>query len=363
MPIFRDALEDEELSQYVRAPHLRPYKHKPTKLVRSSGWPTDRRVLAKDFLRAAHLWSKVDPKLYNLSKTDEPIDLMGHTKQITQIKFSTDDTELITVSSDNSLIRWNGITGQLRQHLKGHKDAVLCFDCQPNGRHIVSGSADNTVIIWNGDGKIVGRLRGHLGPINHVKFIDHHMNLITCSSDGRAIIWGADRKIKQEIELSKYEIVKICVSESGKRILLVPKLGPIKILDGIFGSHVRLLNTKYEVITSCWLSPNGERLVTNTEFGEVRLWDVDNGLHLEDFSGVYNGEGSILISDEIIINIMDSGTIYIHDVISGKYIEKISIDSEVRLGWVEGRSIILQMYTGVQTEFGKPQMPRASQRA
>ena len=51
-------------------------------------------------------------------------------------------------SGDSTLRLWDANTGEHRQTLEGHTNAVLSVAFSPDGDTIASGSGDNTIRLW-----------------------------------------------------------------------------------------------------------------------------------------------------------------------------------------------------------------------
>mgnify|MGYP000027556675 CR=1 FL=1 len=59
----------------------------------------------------------------------------------------------------------------LEHHYRGHRDAVLCADFNPNQKQAATGAADAALMVWNfRQSARAYRYIGHKEAINDVKF-------------------------------------------------------------------------------------------------------------------------------------------------------------------------------------------------
>jgi WD40 repeat protein len=72
--------------------------------------------------------------------------------------------------------------------LRGHSDLVNDVAFSPDGTMLASSSYDKTVRIWQLATHRERVLRGHSGPVNHVRWLDA-AHLATGSRDGTIRIW------------------------------------------------------------------------------------------------------------------------------------------------------------------------------
>lgn len=62
---------------------------------------------------------------------------------------SCDSSQIVSCSSDKSVIVWDVSTGQPLRRLRGHASTVTCVKFNEESTVAVSGSLDNTVMCWD----------------------------------------------------------------------------------------------------------------------------------------------------------------------------------------------------------------------
>ena len=72
----------------------------------------------------------------------------GHRSGVTACAFNPNMKQLVSASSDNSLMIWNFKPSMRAYRFAGHADSVLSVAYSPQGECIASGSKDRTVRLW-----------------------------------------------------------------------------------------------------------------------------------------------------------------------------------------------------------------------
>lgn len=79
----------------------------------------------------------------------------------------------------------------LKRSFKGHSKGVLCTRFNPNLRQVVSASTDNTVMVWNFKPHMRPfRFVGHKGPVNSLAVSPSGQTIVSGSSDCTMRIWN-----------------------------------------------------------------------------------------------------------------------------------------------------------------------------
>jgi WD40 repeat protein len=130
---------------------------------------------------SADLWdTTTDKHLYTLA---------GHTSPITDVEFSPNGLDLVTVSYDHTGLVWSAHGGRLIRHLIGHSLPVYSGSFSPDGHWIVTAS-QFTAGLWNaGTGRLLFLLGGHVAPLTGASFSPTGNWILTGSKDGTARIY------------------------------------------------------------------------------------------------------------------------------------------------------------------------------
>ncbi|MCK4443784.1 MAG: WD40 repeat domain-containing protein, partial [Thermoplasmata archaeon] len=175
--------------------------------------------------------------------------LTGHVDGVLQVRWSSDQSKIVSASDDKTIKMWNTTTWENRLNFTGHTIGVLTVDWSPNETILVSGSRDYKVRTWNA---LTGEELSRWTAPNCVRSVDWHPyeNIISASG----------------------------VMESY-----------LMIRNATTGSILKTFRDNEEaggVIQSSGWSPDGKRLAggSNVEF-KIRVYEFG--------TGVISGEGGI----------------------------------------------------------------------
>jgi WD40 repeat protein len=142
-----------------------------------------------------------------------------------------------------------------------HPGGIFSAAFSANGRRVVTTSTDGTARVWDVEtGKMVGTPLQHQKTVRSAKFNADSRRIVTASFDGTARVW--DVETGRAVSASLQHAV---VPE------LVLKMEPGKPLT------VQKTVQRPEEVYSAEFSADGRRVVTASEDGTARVWDVETG--------------------------------------------------------------------------------------
>jgi WD40 repeat protein len=175
-----------------------------------------------------------------------PIVQMGHTGQINTLAISPDDRIVISGGEDGTLKFWDRSKEILINSIRAHSDRVNAISISPNGKYVVSGGGDKAVRLWDiATGQLVRSFDGHTASVSSVAF----------SSDGETIASGS----------GSYANVKE-VSDN-----------TIRIWETSTGRAVQVLRGHQSRIQSLSFNTKGDRVVSGSLDGSVKIWSIAEG--------------------------------------------------------------------------------------
>jgi WD40 repeat protein len=128
------------------------------------------------------LWAKVH------SKEALKMTLEGHSTQVISVAISSDNSKIVSGSSDHTIKVWDLNTGRLLNTLIGHSSRVISVAISSNNSKIVSGSLDRTIKVWDLN---TGRLWNVDKGTCYLSYkFDESMRSITFSKNGYFIALG-----------------------------------------------------------------------------------------------------------------------------------------------------------------------------
>jgi WD40 repeat protein len=162
--------------------------------------------------------------------------LEGHTNNVREIRFSSDNQYMASCSTDKTALVWHVETGSVLYRFEDHSDTVndVVF-ARSGGSVLATCSADKTVKLWDiSTGALLRTLQGHSDTVNQIQFSSTGQMLVSCSADTTIRLWNLNGTAK-----------------------------------GILKGHTLPVN-------SAAISPDGKSVVSCSDDGSVRLWDVDS---------------------------------------------------------------------------------------
>jgi WD40 repeat protein len=198
---------------------------------------------------------------------------LQHGSDVYTVHFSRDGRSLLTASEDATARIWDARSGNPLGEPFQHEDGVYCARFSPRGEHVLTASADGTARIWD--------LRTG-GLQTRILKLYSEPDAAVISPDGTRIfvsdLYGLDL-----INLAQGETSRISKDES-----------PVDIApDGrtfvtVRGLEAQLWETAtrrplagplrhHRSILSAAFSSDGQQLVTVSEDGLARIWDVRTG--------------------------------------------------------------------------------------
>ncbi|KAH0794345.1 F-box-like/WD repeat-containing protein TBL1XR1 isoform X1 [Histomonas meleagridis] len=198
-----------------------------------------------------------------------------HHQAIFTMEFSPDGTSLLTGSSDQSVIVWNVLNGDVKQFFQHHRSRVLDVDWRDNSI-FASCDGNATILICKlGEARPLYLLYGHTSEVNKIEW-DPSRNLLASCADDRTIrIWSPFNSNSQPIVLTGH-------TNNVYTIQWAPNNNGKILASGAFDNTVRLWNIENKtcvavfrgytqpVYTVCF-SPLGKYLVSGGVDGLINV--------------------------------------------------------------------------------------------
>jgi len=283
--------------------------------------------------------------------------LLGHERQelfslpetsgeIWSLAVSPNGRQIATAGFRNSAKVWDLKTRQVTAKLPGFRDVVFCVAWHPDGRiasahgngdqftvkvwnahsnqrekkefslpvgleypaaafstdgrYLVTGRQNGKVQVWDArDGRLIGELGSHIGPVRGIVFIPDGRFLASASADGRVYLWDATllgevEKTGPQKPLRTFPVhsprlcVNVAFSPDGKRIAIGEKDYTVAIWE-VPGKEtdkelLALRGHSGDVYTVAF-SPDGRLVASAGEDSTVKLWDSYTGKLIRSFRG------------------------------------------------------------------------------
>ncbi|MCP4697748.1 MAG: CHAT domain-containing protein [Gammaproteobacteria bacterium] len=258
-------------------------------------WSADGKPLDRIYVPQA------EAQLYKALQTPHERFRWNHEGRVSMAIFSPDGSRVVTASKDNTARLWDTESGAELAVLHGHEGYVNTAVFSPNGSRVVTASDDRTTRLWDANsGEAVAVLRGHTKDVNTAAFSPNGRWVVTASDDGRALLWDASSgKIlsvlrghcKRYVSKSRYDTCKVITaafSPDGSRVVTTSNDGTARLWDVSSGEALVVLREHEGGVHTAAFSPDGQQVVTASR-ETVRLWDMSSGEALSVLRGHEGG--------------------------------------------------------------------------
>ena len=268
--------------------------------------PDGQRVVTASMDGTAWVWSTDGKPLAMLA---------GHTHQVNTAVFSPDGQWVVTASSDMTARVW-GTDGKLRATLQGHSGGVQTAAFSPDGQQVVTASLDKTARVWSRRGEPLATLTGHTGWVNSASFSSDGQQVVTASQDATARIWKAGGEALATLtghgsgadhSTGLAGVLTAAFSSDGQRVVTASQDGTARVWEVSSGRFAQVSGrTSWSMfarlaghtswVFSAAFSLDGQRVVTVSEDGTARVWDVKEALLQDRLLATLVGHGKGVLS-------------------------------------------------------------------
>lgn len=244
---------------------------------------------------------------------------LGHTKEITSVVCSSDNTIFATGSADGTIKLWKIPSGDLTGTLEGdkgilalrfidnnkyisaidddmtltvwdvmnskklyskkdHTKAIRALDTSFDGKWIVTGGADKEIILRDAlSGDIINRWYAHDNWIRTLAFSPDNKILASGGDDKKIVLWDVEKgKPLKQFEERGW-IYDLKFSQDGKYLAAALEKNAVHVYDVQTGLLALQLNGFQNPVVSLAFSPGGKELTTIEEFAPViKYWNVES---------------------------------------------------------------------------------------
>ena len=263
-------------------------------------------------------------RVWGLDTGEELQVLDGHAGYVKAVVISAATGQVMSGSTDRTIRQWDIDATSGNGVVSAHREAVALLSIAADGRRAISGTQSDTLTVWDIptgdrlDGRIsvshaskpivVGRLQGHVGPINTLQLTADGVRAFTGSRDRTLRVWNVEQLTAVEaFKGHTREVVYLDISADGERIVSIGRDRTVRVWETLSGQFVRALvsaenehalaslgvgnrmfidleiGPNVDIIekriprgTRIAMSPDGERVVLGFQ-GGVGVWDLQNG--------------------------------------------------------------------------------------
>jgi WD40 repeat protein/serine/threonine protein kinase len=217
--------------------------------------------------------------------TGEPLLTLGQGNGFARPAFSPKGKWLAATSPvrpgrlDEGVRLWDAKTGQTQQIFRGHSRPVTCLAFSPDETKLVLGSEDTTVTVWDlRSGQLSATFRGHGAPVWAVAFSPDGKQVLSLGQDKLLKTWDVTDGV---LALRTNQTAFGAALSPDGRTAAAACLDFIQLWDVRTEQNLGTLRQEGEAYMSVSFSPDGNQVIAPAVgfrcTGGVRVWDVKTG--------------------------------------------------------------------------------------
>ncbi|WP_082209737.1 WD40 repeat domain-containing protein [Fischerella sp. PCC 9605] len=230
---------------------------------------------------------------------------------------------------------------QLVYILKEHSGSVKSLAFAPDNQTLVSGGSENDGVIrlWSAKtGKRIGIIRkAQKTTVESVLISPNGLTLASCSNDYTINLWNLKtNKFSRSFIGHSSNVLSLAVTPDGK-ILASGGLDGIRLWDLIQQRPLATL-VHYNNISKIAISPGGQILASGDTKGMVKLWNLNSGQLIREFTAHTKVISGIAFTpdDQTLVTASHDGTIKLWNAKTGDLVSTLTADKN----WMSHRDWI-----------------------
>jgi len=258
--------------------------------------------------------------------------LIGHTYAVLSVAISTDGRWIASGSKDYTVRLWDARTGEpVGKPIKGHTNLVYAVAFSPDSRMLVSGSDDRTVRLWNvsiRSPSSVGPLSCH-GSVTSVTISPDGDLIAAGDGTGRIYFWHSQtgQPVRDPLQVDSTFFSCLAFSPDGTRLASNGTSDSAYIWSVSTGQHLLSLGDYAFAIA---YSLDSQMICTGSR-STVRLWDAATGASIAALHGHIDTVRSVALTSDgrFVVSGSEDGTIRVWDVSAARLMTSSSYDDLV----------------------------------
>lgn len=241
--------------------------------------------------------------------------LQAHADSVRALVFSPDGRTLASAAADATVRLWRTADGKLERTLE-HQAEVWSVAFSPDGQRLYTAGAEGVVRVWNPQGQELQRL-GQTKAWLFAVAASPKGQFAAGGLDGLARVWGPGAT--ERVHDARSGVFSLAFHPKTGALVVGQRNGGIRSWDAS-GQYVRGWEAHQFAVSALAYSPDGQRLLSGGQDGQVVLWQENQALRRIDIGhpvlALAAASQTLLVGD-------DSGYAQFFDLATGKRLRVI----------------------------------------
>ena len=227
-------------------------------------------------------------RLWNLA-TGECLKVMtGHNYWVSHVMF-LDDHQTISCGEDGKICHWNFVTNKVNILPTNSQYWLMGVGASVDGQIAIAGYNNNMMDLWNFATKTMQTLTTQGNRIRFISFSQNLRHLVTLSDDGLLSLCDYQQltRIKTWLVGGRDWIALRFLPQDQCKVAIAGRAG-IEIWDLTIGECTCKLMEHTAPVCSIDFTPDGQYLLSSSEDGTVKLWDIAQRKVIQTITDVKN---------------------------------------------------------------------------
>ncbi|MBS0264343.1 MAG: hypothetical protein JSS02_20570 [Planctomycetes bacterium] len=204
--------------------------------------------------------------------------LVGNTKTISGLAYSPAGDAIYASSEDGTVRRYNADGNQA--WAQNHGAAIHDLALSPDGNLLATAGENNQVRVWqaaNGGGGPQAALGGFTAPVKSVAFSLDNLHLASGTANNQIVVHDVKTAAVEQISATHTGAVEALAAagENGKVFISTGADKTVQSFALLFERQLQGHGGPVHAVA--FVPPTSARVISGSEDGTVRIWDVANG--------------------------------------------------------------------------------------
>lgn len=207
------------------------------------------------------------------------IQLIGHTKKITDIVWSPNDSLISTSSEDGRIFLWESKSGKLIKTLFQSQSKIISgIDWSNDSKYIAIAAYDTLIKIWNINNDFLQKELKSAFNVKKIKFTRDDNKIIGILENGDILIWNFETGlVEHNFSSGSINLTKLLLNPAYDYFATASEDGKVIIWDYSTGKKINEFSSSPYPVFGFSFSPSGNNLAISTSDSKVRIYDIFSG--------------------------------------------------------------------------------------